>query len=117
MNIQHQFNIAIERNNIKIVKNLINNIKVNPADNYNWAIREASENGFFDIVELLINNLKVNPTCDYNHSISIAYYHNYQDVVNLLWNLQAIKQTLKKDNLELYNKLITKDIKNKVSKF
>jgi hypothetical protein len=35
----------------------------------------------------------------------------------LLWNDQRVKNSLKKDDLELYNKLVKEDIKNKIETF
>ena len=85
-NIQKQFLQAIENNDIKNVKLLLNHPKVNPSDKDNWAIRYASIEGHYDIV-------------------------------NLLWQDQRVKNTLENDNEKLYNKLIKKDIKEKIGFF
>ena len=87
MNIQKQFHQAIENNDIKNVKLLLNDNRVNPADLDNWTIRNASIEG-------------------------------HCDIVNLLWQDQIVKNTLKKDNEELYNELVKKDkIKEKIGSF
>jgi ankyrin repeat protein len=139
-NIQKQFHQAIENNDIKNVKLLLNQPKVNPAYNNNSAIIYASMEGYYDIVELLINDHRVNPAADdnsaiiytskeghyhivklllnhpkvdpadYNNwSIINAFSEGHYDIVNLLWQDQRVKNSLKKDHEELYNKLVKKD--------
>ena len=57
------------------------------------------------------------PEYNKNHNIIRASQLNLDNMVKLLWNDQRVKNTLKKDDLELYNKLIIQDVKNKVSVF
>ena len=57
------------------------------------------------------------PEYNKNHNIIRASQLNLDNMVKLLWNDQRVKNTLKKDDQELYNKLIIQDVKNKVSVF
>ena len=139
-NIQKQFLQAIENNDIKNVKLLLNHPKVNPSDKDNWAIRYASIEGHYDIIKLLLNNNRVNPAAINNWAIRYASIEGHYDIVklllndhrvnpadlnnlaiiyssmgghyhivNLLWQNKRVKNSLKKDNKELYNQLIKKD--------
>ena len=116
MNIQEQFNQAVKSNDIKNVKLLLNDNRVNPSDLNNWAIIEASMGGHTDIVKLLLNDNRVNPAA-YNWAIINASIEGHCDIVNLLWQDQRVKNSLKNDNEKLYNQLIKKDIKDKVEIF
>ena len=77
----------------------------------------AIENNDINKVKILLKNKKVDPSEYNNLAIRTAAYKGYFDIVNLLWNDKRVKNTLKKDNLPLYNQLIKEDIKNKVIKF
>ena len=48
---QYQFSKAINKNDIQKVKILIKHIEVSPEINKNRAIRQASENGYYEIVK------------------------------------------------------------------
>ena len=52
-----------------------------------------------------------------NLPIRNASKKGYIDIVKLLFNDKRVKDTLQKNNLELYNELIKQNIKNKVSEF
>ena len=114
---------AILKNNIDIVKLLLADPRVDPTESVdsscvsNYAIRVASENGYVDIVKLLLEDERVDPFDNYNYAIKYAYENGHIDIVELLWNDKRVKCTLQNDNLELYNTLITKDVKNKVNQF
>ena len=118
MDIQMQFYEAIGNNDINNVELLLKNEKVNPSKDTNYSIRLASKNGFFDIVKLLLNDKKVNPTDRSNCPILFAYQRGHSNVVDLLWQDKRVKDTLKVDDIDLYNELIKKDqFKEKVEKF
>ena len=68
-------------------------------------------------VKNLLKNKKVDPSYDDNWAIIFSSKKRLTDIVKLLWEDQIIKNTLKNDNIELYNKLIQQDITNKVSEF
>ena len=47
-----------------------------------------------------------------NTPISEAFKNQHNHIVDFLWSLKIVKETLKKDNLELYNILQKQDVKN-----
>jgi hypothetical protein len=145
---QDDFDNAIQVNNYKVVKTLLNDPEVDPTNNVNFAIRISSEHGFIDIVKLLLNDPRVDPTDDFNDAIryasrsgetetvrllltdsrvnptsvnnsaiSNAELNGYIETVALLWIDKRFKNTLKIDNLPLYNQLQKEDIQDKINNF
>ena len=106
---------AVKTNNIEILKKLLTDKRTNPSDPY--ALSHAAKNGFFDIAEFLLKDKRVDPSSKNNHAIRKAFQYLQHDIINLLWNDNRVKKTLKKDSLGLYNKLIKKDVKNKLKEF
>ena len=118
MNMQDQFFNFVQENNIKKVKLLLNNKNIDPSSHGNFAIQFASLKGYTEMVGLLISNNRTDPSDNQNYSIRFAFKKEYFNIVNLLWKDQRVKDTLQKDDIELYNELIKKDqIKNKVKIF
>ena len=117
MNKQAIFERAININSIELFKKLILSEKVDPSKNINYPIRLATQLGHIDIVKLLLLDKRVNPADKFNSTIDYAYEKKYIELVDLLWSDIRVKQTLENHNSILYQILIKKDIKNKVSKF
>ena len=109
--------IASEYGFTELIVLLLKDKRVDPSDYGDDAFRYASENGFIDIVKLLLKDKRVDPKSNFNWAIKKAMTHEHLDVVELLWNLGVIKKTLKEDDSELYNKLMTEEIQNKVVEF
>ena len=63
--------LAAKNNHPEVVKLLLGDKRVNPADRNNAAIRWASENGHLEVVKLLLGDEKTNPA-DMNN-IAIFY--------------------------------------------
>jgi hypothetical protein len=131
----------------KIFKLLLSDPRVDPSDNYNYAFIESYSNGHNDTVEILLTDKRIDPSMQNNSAIGNASHnrdfdllkillkdprvdpsadHNYSiihaddeenNITELLWCDPRFKNTLKKDDLELYNKLIKIDIKNKINEF
>ena len=108
---------ASKKGYFKVVKLLLNEPSVCPAGDNNYSIRYASKNGHINLVKLLLKDERVNPAAGFNFAICKSYKNQHINIVNLLWQNKKIKNTLKKDNLELYNTLTQEDIKNKVGDF
>jgi ankyrin repeat protein len=109
---------ATEKGHLEIFKLLLNDNRIKTRDIYdNFIIQHAALNGQLDIMKLLLNDLRVNPANRINSTIEHAFNNKFNLIVNLLWKDKRVKDTLEKDNLRIYNSLIVKDIKNKVSKF
>ena len=83
MDFQHQFFEACEIGDFDKTKSLLFNETVNPADDNNYAIQYASNNGHYNIVELLLGDYRVNPADDNNLAIRFASYNDHFNVVKL----------------------------------
>ena len=114
---QNNFNEAVENNDIEKVKSLLNDQRVDPTDSDNYALYISSTSGFVEIVDLLLKDKKINPSSYENEAIRYASDFDHIYVINLLWEDKRVKNTLKKDDLKLHDKLIQKDIKNKIEMF
>ena len=114
---QEKFDLAINNNDIKNVKLLLKDKRVNPSNNNNSAILLASQNGHLEIVKLLLKDKRVDPSESVNYAIEYAFKNGHLDIVKKIWRDKKIKLTLKNNNSELYNELIQEDIKNKVHGF
>jgi hypothetical protein len=99
-----------------IVELLLKDKRVDPSDDHDWAIRYASINGHWDIVKLLLKDERINPAVDQNRAIIFSYRH-YSKITELLWDDQRVKNTLKKDHITLYKKLMKEDVKSKIREF
>ena len=108
---------CVMRGHLDIVKLLIENGADPSYGGKNDLIKNSSVAGNIDIVSYLLSDERVDPTSEENYAITFAHKREYIDIVKLLWNDKRVKNTLKKDNLPLYNQLIKEDIKNKVIKF
>ena len=106
---------AAEKGFIDIVKLLLEDKRINM--NLDGAIVLACTKGHFDIYDLFLK-YNVDPSSDENSCIRSVYeYSNNTAMLDLLWQDKRIKNSLKNDDLKLYNKLIKKDIKEKVESF
>ena len=122
----NQFRVAIEEENIGLVREYLKSPNYDPSANNSTLIGEASESGLIDIVTLLLNDPRVDPSRDANYAIKMAM-HNYEDerlsnegyleTIELLWSDNRVKSTLEKNSPHLYEKLIKENIKNKVKDF
>jgi ankyrin repeat protein len=77
---------AAKKGNTRIFKLLLNNSLVDPSDNGDSAIIDASDNGHTEIVELLLKDPRVDPTSMGNASIIMAANNGHTDVFKLLLN-------------------------------
>ena len=80
--------IAVRHNNIKTVISLLRK-GINPTENRNEAIREASEHGCTEIVNILLYWLGpeyqyVDPTDNNNEAIRMASFYGHTKIVRLL---------------------------------
>ena len=70
-------------NNLRLVKWLLKQ-GVDPSDCSNYAIREASENGYLEIVEILLQDPRVDPSDCNNYAIGLASENGHKEVVEIL---------------------------------
>lgn len=114
MDIQREFYKAILNNDIENVKLFLNNKKVNPRQNNNWAFELAVNTKNYNIVELLLIDNRIDPSDYDNYYIKFAFNKQYSNIVDLLWQNQRVKDTLKNNDINFYNALIQK---NKIKNF
>jgi hypothetical protein len=101
-----------------IVRLLLKDTRVNPSDPYNKDILQSpSGNGYFDIVQVLLKDPRVYPSNDNNWAIKLALKNKHLHIAKLLWKHNKFQNTLSKSDVDLYNKMITENISNKVEKF
>ena len=108
---------AAEYGNAHCVKELLKDKRVDPSARSNYATYFASTHGHIEVLKLLLKDKRVDPSCSGNKAIVIAFYNKQNKVIELLWNDKRVKNTLQNDYEKIYNDLIKKDIKNKVSDF
>ena len=84
MSIQEQFYKSIEDGDIENFNLLMNNKKVDPSDEDNYAIQVASLNGHVDIVKLLLKDKRVNLSVKNNYAIQASSLNGHVDIVKLL---------------------------------
>jgi hypothetical protein len=77
---------------------------------------EAINNNNINLVKIMLNDSDINPTDCKNIAIRYAYNKSQHEVVDLLWNDQRVKKTLEIYDLKIFEKLTSKDIKNKKNK-
>ena len=93
---------------IDIVRLLLADPRINPAENNNEAIRGASTSGHVDVVRLLLANPRVNPTDDNNYSIHWASRHEYIGVVRLLLTDERVIESLPENARRFYERQVAK---------
>ena len=94
------FRTAIFNKHTNIVKSLLEYPLVDPTDCDNWAVQYSSDLGEFETIKVLLNDRS-----------------EFYNIVELFWNDKRVKNTLQNDHFDLYNKLMSKEIENKVSEF
>lgn len=106
---QNKFYRLIYNNDIENIKFFLKDKNFNPSLFNNISIIKASELGHLEIVKLFLNDKRINPSDKLNSAITFAFKNKHFNIVNILWQDQRIKNSLEKDNKELYNNLIFQD--------
>jgi hypothetical protein len=96
-----------------IVRILLEDKRAEPSYNNNESIRNASGKGYTDIVELLLNDSRVDPSDSLNKAIESANKLKYSKITKLLLKDKRVRNSLKKQNSDLYNILV----KDKINSF
>ena len=84
MDFQKEFFDASQNGHYNVVKLLLEDKRINPADIDNWAIQLASLNGHYNVVKLLLEDKRVNPADINNLAIRWASKKGHYNVVKLL---------------------------------
>jgi ankyrin repeat protein len=107
---------------IDMVKFLIKT-KVKSSKHNSLALSLSVDNNQYDMVLFLLKDKKADPSSNNNYPLLRASTNGCNEIIEVLWNDKRIKKNkyikdiLKNDNIDLYEKLIKKDIKFKASNF
>jgi hypothetical protein len=75
---------ALERGDVEVVERLLQDKRVDPAADNNYAIRLAAENGHLAVVERLLQDKRVDPAAGDNYAIRWAAWKGHLAVVERL---------------------------------
>lgn len=76
----------IVNNDVKSLKKLLSERKIDPTENNNFALSYACEKGLINIVKILLLDDRINPTCNLSNSLRKASENGHTEVVKLLIN-------------------------------
>jgi hypothetical protein len=96
---------------------LINNQNINFSNESHYIIISAANNNNIDILNVFLKHKNVNPSYLKNMPIINAFKNNKNDFVDILWKDIRVKNTLEKDDSVIYNKLVEKDLIDKLNLF
>src|SRR3972149_12315787 len=117
MDFQKEFFDASQNGHYNVVKLLLEDKRINPADRYNWAIQLASFYGHYNIVKLLLGDNKVNPADDNNSAIQWASYNGHYNIVELLLEDKRVINSFNIDNINYIKNNCSKTIINFYKKY
>ena len=75
---------ALYLNKTVAVTYLLNDPRVDPSADDNYAIQSACARGYKDIVMLLLQDTRVNPSAGNNYAIQLASMYGHKEIVELL---------------------------------
>ena len=101
----------------KIMILLINNKKVSPDRGLSQAFLSIIDSNNIEVFNAFIKEGTADFSARNSLPISHAYKLGHTDIKNTLKNIPKVMKQLKKDDLNLYNFIITEDIKKKVEGF
>jgi hypothetical protein len=84
--LENAIRLSIGIGHVEAVRLLLNDPRVDPSADSNYAIRWASENGHVQVVKLLLNDPRVDPSAYNNHAIRSASWKGHVEVVKILQN-------------------------------
>ncbi len=116
-NDNYAIRLASYKGFLDFVKLLLNDIRVNPSANKNESLLLAAKYGHIEVVKLLLNDSRVSPL-DFKHTaIYTAFQNRELEVVKLLWKDNVVKNSLRENDYELYEFLMTEYSKDKIINF
>ncbi len=82
---ESQFKYAIYNNRLDIVKDLIENKKIDPRYDKNYAFRHACKNGYLEMVKYFLTpTYHINVSDDNNFALRHAILNNHTEIVDIL---------------------------------
>lgn len=104
------FGLAVMNRLVELIQTLLDHPLVDPTENGNYAIRQASKKGYIEIVALLLADPRVDPADATNNAIRLASANGYAEIVELLlgdirvnpaaWSNTAIRFAAKNGHTE-----------------
>ena len=104
-------NLIMSNGHLEIIKLLMQDERVDPSSDDNWAITYASQNGHLEIVKILMQDKRVDPSANNNWPITYASQNGRLEIVKILMqdkrvdpsaeNNLAIKRASLKGHLEI----------------
>lgn len=88
---------AVFYNRLSFVRMLLEDKRVNPAQNDNIAVILASRHGHLEVLQLLLADPRIDPTARRNTAIGNAYQRNHFDVVKLLRSDPRVRMSLEQE--------------------
>jgi len=110
MDFQKEFFDASQNGHYNVVKLLLEDKRINPADRYNWAIQLASRYGHYNVVKLLSKDNRVNPADENNLAILSASANGHYNVVKLLLGDKKVINSFNIDIINYIKKYCSKEI-------
>jgi hypothetical protein len=108
---------ALDFRNFNIVEILVNDGRVDFMFFLNYMSVYSDIEEYRNIFEKIIIKENLEFEDDNNFLIIDANNNNYTKAVDLIWKNKAVKNTLQKDDVTLYNSLVKKDIQSKIKIF
>ncbi len=102
---------------VEVVKLLLKDKRFSLLSHTYWTIEGAVERGHLSVVKVLLKYGLFNPSNSSNHFIIQAAANNNLEMVQLLWKDERVKDSLLKDQPDLYNKFKTLDIQKNIETF
>ena len=110
------FSLLHSFNNLNVFELLIKSKEIS-SYSLNEALYCAAITSRIDVIKLLEKHKKTYPNHHHNRSIKGAKKHNHNEIVDYLFSNKTIRDTLEKDDIELFKKLILEKTAKKISCF
>jgi hypothetical protein len=86
MSKQSKFLIAITKNNTELISKLLQDSRVDPSDDDDWAIVLAFKFGHYDSIKILLEDKRTNPSNRNNVPLQLASFFPEEKFIKLLLN-------------------------------
>ena len=113
---QENFDKAVDKGDVAVVRNLLRYKQIDPAADDNYAIRSAIDYGETGVVKVLLQDKRVDPSANDNYAIRWASIDGRTEIVKLLLqdprvdpsakNNYAIQWASRMEHMEIVNLLL-----------
>jgi hypothetical protein len=90
----------IQTGNLRVVKNILDEGRVDPSAEDNKAIKKATELGYIEIIQTLLNNDRIMNTIDYDEIIKIAIDKGNKRIAQIIGNIAVSNKRIRKKRRE-----------------